>query len=175
MTRQHQRACEAARHWDEYAIESKKRRSPGVNQYTKDVSIESKGSTRKLLSIDFEVGENSIDLAHRLMVNDIDRFERVAAGLEPLPTKKEFNPCVYFIGHKDRPDLPIKIGKASSVSYRKAELQTAHYTELIILFTLNGYSELEKELHSRFSRKHIRGEWFSLTQDDLEAIIKEYN
>lgn len=176
MTRQHQRACEAARHWDEYAIESKKRRSPGTNQYSETLTPDSeKGTTRNKLAKRFGVGENSIELAHRLMLDDIDRFERVAAGLEPLPNRKDFNPCVYFIGHVGRPDLPIKIGKASSVSYRRAELQTAHYTELIVIFTLEGYSELEKELHDRFMRKHVRGEWFALTQDDLDYIIKEFS
>lgn len=178
MTKQHQRACEAARHWDEYAEESNKRKIvTQKNNSAGKIVIDSsrKGSTRDLLSTDFGVGHKAIEAARRLWLKDSDHFERVAAGLESLPTTKDHDPCVYFIGHKDRPDLPVKIGKANSVAYRRSELQTAHYTELIVLFTLDGYSKLEKTLHRKFANQHVRGEWFSLTQDDLEAIIKEYD
>jgi hypothetical protein len=174
--KQHQRACEAVRHWDKYSEDAKKRILASQKNYTAvEVIVDTeKGSTREKLAKEFGVGQKLIDAARKLSKTDPERFEKVAAGLEPLINSDE-TPCVYFIGHKDRFDLPIKIGKANSVTSRKSELQTAHYTELIVLFTLNGYSKLEKELHTRFSRKHVRGEWFSLTQEDLDTIIKDYS
>lgn len=169
-------ACEAARHWDEVAVESKKRTlATQKNNAIKPLikSLE-KGTTRSILAKKFRVGEGHVDAAHRLMISDPERFERVAAGLEPL-TRADKMSCVYFIGHKNRPDLPVKIGKATDAQARRSSLQCAHYTELVILFTLDGYSKLEKELHTRFSRKHVRGEWFQLTLDDLETVKKEFN
>lgn len=170
-------ACEAARHWDEVSTESKKRMlSTQKNDTAKTVTVVSpkRGTTRSILAKKFRVGENHVDAAHRLMISDPERFERVAAGLEPL-TRADKVSCVYFIGHKDRPDLPVKIGKATDAKARRAHLQCAHYTELIILFTLDGYSKLEKELHTRFSKKHVRGEWFDLSQTDLDSLRKEFN
>lgn len=171
-----QRACEAARHWDEYSEEAKKRRlSTQKNNSIKDIPLDSrKGPTRTLLSRDFNAGENSVEAARKLMLSDPERFERVAAGLEPLPTTKDHDPCVYFIGHKNRPDLPIKIGKTNNVKSRLWDLQCSHYTELIVLFTISGYSKLEEDFHNRFSRQHVRGEWFALSQNDLESLSKEF-
>lgn len=174
-----QRACEAARHWDEYAAKAYKRKLATQKNNAADsvvVIVSEKGCTRDLVSRDFNAGKKLTEAARKLWLRDPEQFERVAAGLEPLPMKKEDkHPCVYFIGHENRPDLPIKIGKANSVTSRRADLQTAHYTQLVILFTLPGYSKLEKELHGRFTNKHVRGEWFSLTQDDLELIKKEFS
>lgn len=66
--------------------------------------------------------------------SDFEFDDRHTPETWELYFKKLIDPCVYFIGHKGRPDLPVKIGKAN------------------------------------FSDKHIRGEWFNLTEEDLEKL-----
>ena len=171
-----QQACEAVRHWDKYAEAAYIRKlSSQNNKKGFQIWIDplEKGKTRDKLSEEFGVGKHSIQAARTLYLQDREKFERVAAGLEPLTTKNEA-PCVYVIGHKNRPDLPVKIGKANSVTKRMSELQTSHYTELEILFVIPGYSKLEKELHNRYWQYHVRGEWFDLTPLQLDQIKLEY-
>jgi hypothetical protein len=33
---------------------------------------------------------------------------------------------------------------------------------------------IEKELHNKFNNKRIRGEWFSLSQEDLDELLLTY-
>lgn len=69
---------------------------------------------------------------------------------------------VYFIsdnlGH-------IKIGIAKDPSERKKDLQTANPMKLQIIFLMhvNDYNHariLEKELHEKFKKDRLQGEWF---------------
>lgn len=179
-----QRACEAVRYWDIYGEEAYLRKISTQNNNrgrgTLVISDSGLGETRKKLSKEFGVGKNKVQAARTLYLQDRERFERVAAGLEPLPkSEKDIQaikggPWVYLIGHKNRSDLPVKIGKANNVFSRMSSLQTSHYTELEILFVIPGYSKLEKELHSRYRQHHVRGEWFSLTPLQIDQIKLEY-
>src|SRR5262245_38143913 len=176
-----QRACEAVRHWDKYGEDALERMKLGLPQkgqkgFQVVYNFEDKGKTRDKLSEEFGVGKNSVQAARNLFLRDREKFERVAAGLEPLPKtiKDADGPYVYFIGHVGRSDLPIKIGKANSVRSRMSDLQTSHYTELEILFVIPGYSKLEKEIHTRYWQYHVRGEWFDLTPLQLDQIRLEY-
>ena len=59
----------------------------------------------------------------------------------------------------------IKIGVAVNVERRMAALQTGNAFELKLLATIKCRSKeeayiLEKQLHAKFERQKIRGEWF---------------
>lgn len=83
---------------------------------------------------------------------------------------------VYFIGHKNRPDLPIKIGKSKTLGDRISSLQCGNPLELEILFTVPGYSKEENQLHKLFKDKRIsNSEWFNLTIEDLEWVRSEFH
>lgn len=69
---------------------------------------------------------------------------------------------VYFI----QAGRSIKIGLATNVKARMAELQTGNHEELQLLGFIPGDRCLERQLHRRFSEFRIRGEWFS----DCDAI-----
>lgn len=56
-------------------------------------------------------------------------------------------------------DGPIKIGKADNPEKRVAELQTGSPDVLRLIGKLKG--DCEKDLHARFHKLHLRGEWFS--------------
>jgi len=61
---------------------------------------------------------------------------------------------------------PVKIGIAQNVERRLAQLQTASPFTLKICRKIKAKSRkhaehMEKWLHHRFRRKHIRGEWFT--------------
>lgn len=80
---------------------------------------------------------------------------------------------VYFItnGRKN----VVKIGVAKNPSKRLKTFQTANHEKLIVLrvIRLNSRTEafrLERALHQKFKKYHIRGEWFKLTSTVLSFI-----
>lgn len=77
--------------------------------------------------------------------------------------------CVYFI----QPDgeRVVKIGQAKNVFSRLYSLQTAHHRRLVLLAVLDGSDkEGEVELHRRFAKLRIRGEWFKLGAELMRFI-----
>lgn len=63
----------------------------------------------------------------------------------------------------------LKIGVAYDVLRRVAELSTGNPFELKVL-AIYGYENaqvVEGSLHQRFSTKQVRGEWFSLDENDV--------
>jgi len=74
------------------------------------------------------------------------------------------NYCVYFITEESTNST--KVGYACNLSRRLEALQIGNPSELWVSATITGLNKqsamsLEIYLHRRFSRHHIRGEWFS--------------
>lgn len=64
----------------------------------------------------------------------------------------------------------VKIGKSSNIKEREKTLRTGNTTlKIIAYFPL----DIENELHKRFEDKHVRGEWFKLSKEEITNIIKE--
>lgn len=81
---------------------------------------------------------------------------------------------VYIIS-PDVTGTPYKIGitGGTNIENRKTALQTSHWMELKVVWKstlLNRADLLEKKLHSHFEKKRIRGEWFSLSRQDIDNI-----
>jgi hypothetical protein len=69
-------------------------------------------------------------------------------------------------------DFGYKIGKSKDAKNRVKNigLQLPFKIELIFQFYVEGYHMKEKQLHEQFKNKHINGEWFNLSDEDIEAI-----
>jgi hypothetical protein len=74
---------------------------------------------------------------------------------------------IYFAADADS---RFKIGVSRNVAERVAGLQTASGGKLELIGAIDGDFPLEKSLHRRFARWHLRGEWFSATREALEEI-----
>ena len=74
----------------------------------------------------------------------------------------------YFI--QGVPLSPVKIGRAIDVASRLKSLQTGTPHELRTLLVLDG--DREMEMHDRFARHRIRGEWFHWC-DEIRQFIDE--
>lgn len=95
------------------------------------------------------------------MTDPVESRERMREFTRRLPASKRTAPrLVYFILAPDQG--AIKIGIASDVWGRMAQMQTGNPCELVML----GYLEPEHprseeaHLHNLFRQHHIRGEWF---------------
>lgn len=79
--------------------------------------------------------------------------------------------CVYFIQAAGC-DGPVKIGVARDPFARMADLQIGNHEHLLLL----GHTPLcdayvvERQLHARFEKASLRGEWFRITPDLFREI-----
>ncbi len=90
----------------------------------------------------------------------------VYATIATKPNQAE----VYFI--KDVASQTVKIGKTgiNNSPQRLKALQTGNPNELVLVKTIptqthSAAFKLEKELHTKYSASHYRGEWF---KDELK-------
>lgn len=70
----------------------------------------------------------------------------------------------------------IKVGKADDVRKRVRGLQTASPFEMQVFHTIEASTEhvgaLEKLIHKRLKRYHLRGEWFRVERQTAVAIAQ---
>src|SRR5262245_53777709 len=76
--------------------------------------------------------------------------------------------CVYFV--RPRGMDYVKIGETECLARRLSNLQSASPVKLEVLGVIPPGRVLEGELHRRFARHWVRGEWFRLDPDVLEYI-----
>lgn len=82
---------------------------------------------------------------------------------------------LYFIQDSVTDHLKIGFVKATcleAVEVRRADLQIGNPSELLILATTPGSMADEQELHRRFERYHVRGEWFRPCNAILRFILE---
>lgn len=107
-----------------------------------------------------------------------ERVNRVCdeTGLRRIPKRRlhKFVPgyrpdnFVYFVQCGE--DGPIKIGTAKDLRMRLSSLQIGCPYELRLLGAREGDMLTESELHRRFARYRIRGEWFEPSEGLLREI-----
>lgn len=99
------------------------------------------------------------------------------AGKEPRTPAKPYKPQRSEWTHPDKVYLlkagpAYKIGIASDVKKRVYELQTGcpYPVEILGQWDHGEAFRLEQQLHSMFASKRLAGEWFALTEQDVETI-----
>lgn len=102
---------------------------------------------------------------------------RQEAGVDPPPKiiETSYRPqredgFVYFL--EARESSRIKIGFATNLERRISALQTGSPERLIVLGTIPGTRADERNLHKRFSKYRLSGEWFRNAQPLLRYILK---
>jgi DNA-binding MarR family transcriptional regulator len=75
-------------------------------------------------------------------------------------------------------DYCTKIGFTKNLKNRLSSIQNGNPNKLhlTILLKTKNFIHIEKELHSIFKEKekHIRGEWFFLSDDDIGFVVEKY-
>ena len=78
------------------------------------------------------------------------------------------NEYIYFI--QEGLEGNIKIGFSNKPAERLKTLQTSHSRTLRLLLTIEGNEKDEKNLHAKFSRFRLKGEWFEPNEEILVYI-----
>jgi hypothetical protein len=98
-----------------------------------------------------------------------DRADTQTAMLPPQRVKRN-STTLYLI--RDVHFGRTKIGIASDLEHRFSSLQTGSPIELYVYayFEIPKAKTHENHLHQRYSHKHLHGEWFNLSEQDLQTI-----
>ena len=127
-----------------------------------------------------------LQAVRKLSVEDIELHNWVCETLayEPMiddmmnqPPKKKPSPAapipgfVYLIndGHGY-----IKIGRTRSWKSRIQGAQFGPSCSIVLVFSCDDHIEKERELHSQYADKRIKGEWFQLSEIDIQHIRTTY-
>lgn len=101
-------------------------------------------------------------------------FEALTGSMLSTKKPKEFTRTktqgyVYLLGADNG---LFKIGKSKNVNARLADLnkQSPVSIEILHSFASEDYTTAEKELHKRYKNKRKVGEWFLLSDQDVENI-----
>lgn len=70
----------------------------------------------------------------------------------------------------------VKIGITNNLQRRLWDINCSSPLEIELIWHKKDLfaSQLENELHRAYSHRHIRNEWFALTDQDISEIIKRY-
>ncbi len=80
---------------------------------------------------------------------------------------------MYFFRHKGL--SAVKIGFSGSPDHTKRlrsfETYSPHGVDVIAVIIIKNPSAMELVFHNRFSTKRLNGEWFDLTQNEIDEAI----
>lgn len=83
------------------------------------------------------------------------------------PVKMKVNYYIYLVQEQLLSNKgAVKIGMSSRVDRRIENMQVGNSRKLVLVAKMGPFGEIkatcfEKQLHRRFKRHHIRGEWFN--------------
>lgn len=84
--------------------------------------------------------------------------------------------CVYFFRHVGL--SPVKIGYSTNESpiqrFNQFKTYAPYGSEILGFVILSNPKEVETFLHKKYANKRLNGEWFDLTDDDVQKEIKFY-
>ncbi len=105
----------------------------------------------------------------RTLKNFAEHVHRISEGT--VSGEKSYDLWLYLMRVGDA----FKIGISKNPRNRKLNLQSGNHRKVELLAAWEGDSdvirELESELHVQYESVHVRGEFFALTEDDIQELI----
>ncbi|NRF60890.1 GIY-YIG nuclease family protein [Vibrio coralliilyticus] len=97
-------------------------------------------------------------------------YNSLQAGKEHGQSKLlDSDTSVYLIKAVD--SKIYKIGATTELDKRIKALQNFHHERLELIASGKGGKKLEKELHKQFAHLQVKGEWFKLSDKELDEIV----
>jgi hypothetical protein len=111
---------------------------------------------------------------HYLLIG-LNRYCIIAGWGDVLREHKEYDlGYVYVIGQEDAG--PYKIGYSITPGDRLTHLQIGTHNTLHLLFVLKtgwiASQRVEREVHTHFKEKLIRGEWYDASLEDIKDVMR---
>jgi hypothetical protein len=132
-----------------------------INELCKSLNIKIKKEIKQVKIKEFNVSLKKDDIEDEVFLEELKEI------------KNDVGYC--YIMKDDLYPMYYKIGKAKNPTIREKTL--LHDSPTISLFKAvktESMSKLESELHNIFEDKRYRGEWFKLTEKDINWLIETY-
>jgi len=109
--------------------------------------------------------------AHKKEVGELNRLTDPKAVNALRKDTRRNSMVVYLIRAENG---LVKIGKTHDVEARLQALDIGSPVGLELIFVIETpyADEIEQKLHGIYEQKRVKGEWFSLSEDDVQAIIQ---
>ena len=79
--------------------------------------------------------------------------------------------CYVYLFRMNTPLEPVyKIGISKNLENRIRQIAGPYSIDVIHSFKCRNALEIEQDLHQRFYKKRLHGEWFNLDYDDIEYV-----
>lgn len=111
-----------------------------------------------------------LDIKSSINLSELDVDDKVGQNKNDKPSKR----IRYSYLMIDENTGLYKIGKSYKPTYRERTLQSEKPTVSLVHKWPESIAS-ESSLHSKYSDKRVRGEWFSLTQQDVKEILELVN
>lgn len=104
------------------------------------------------------------------ITNSHTNFMNMPEVQEELKQVENNSEFVYFI--KNTETNRFKIGRTKNVEERLCQLQTGNDCPLVLykIIPSENSAELETSLHNKFADYHIRGEWFAISEEQINLV-----
>jgi hypothetical protein len=67
----------------------------------------------------------------------------------------------------------VKIGVSVNPAFRERTLQSEEPEVLLIAILESGPLDMERILHKQYAELRLRGEWFALSPEDVQSILRK--
>ena len=160
-----------------------------ADHITETIRVDLQGRTQREYELD-EAGFSYIasglsgDKSDEFKIKYITAFDKMRASLNDLfkarivesvlPQDRRNRQFVYVIENMD--NGAIKVGVAQDPEKRLAQLQTGSVGELCLVYqsyVCSNAFNIESLVHQHFEDKHIRGEWYSVSKDDVIQYLEQ--
>lgn len=148
---------------------------PGVSRFTDRSGraryrYRKKGFPARMLQADFGSAEFDAEYKACLQGGAPLKCARVKGRIRRKRPVNQTLGYIYFISAKNG---PVKIGFSTNPEQRLRTISKHHAETMMLLAVTPGTMETEFELHQRWAKQRIRGEWFARTAElmrDINAI-----
>lgn len=111
------------------------------------------------------------DLPREKLIENLKKLQAEFLRLSEEDRLKKLNSLwgsIYIIRCQNH----IKIGRAFNVKSRLYSMKVGNPFDIELIFSIKVPDDkaIEKELHNKFENKHHKGEWFNLTDEDVEQV-----
>jgi len=131
-----------------------------------------RGGRKKGIGLSFTIQKHCQRFIQELLQDEKIKTRAIQQVIEFEEYEDNKDHCVYVIESAGK----IKIGYSSNIKKRIKNYKT-HTPDLNILCVIKHKDafELESNYHLMFKDKRINGEWFDLTQTEINSLLTQLN
>jgi len=153
-----------------------------ISQYADDLSR--RGQEYELLRLKYNdlvdkynnLELYNIDVINNIVNNIVNEFDTIKTDKCHKSEEKKIRNNFVYIAKQTNENNIYKIGQTINIEQRRRTFKTGNiFIEMIASIKVTNADMIEHDIHIRYKNNRMSGEWFYLTEDEINTIIKEYN